>query len=111
MRTLEESLSRWRETQSQGAHLGDLRRAVRYNGPSSPCISGCRSLCWKTFLLSTAAEGLSWSQVLDNGREFYTEQRDHFLKYIKHPEALAELNIDPLTEDPTVRLSKLRDGQ
>jgi TBC1 domain family protein 5 len=65
----------------------------------------------QTFLLSTAAEGLSWSQVLDNGREFYTEQRDHFLKYIKHPEALAELSIDPLTEDPTVRLSKLRDGQ
>ncbi|KAM0204657.1 hypothetical protein ACHAPI_000424 [Fusarium lateritium] len=111
MRPLEESLSRWRETQSQGAHLGDLRRAVRYNGPSSPCISGCRSLCWKTFLLSTAAEGLSWSQVLDNGREFYTEQRDHFLKYIKHPEALAELNIDPLTEDPTSPWNTIRQDE
>ncbi|KAI6772142.1 hypothetical protein HG530_003100 [Fusarium avenaceum] len=111
MRPLEESLSRWRETQAQGAHLGDLRRAVRYNGPSSPCISGCRSLCWKTFLLSTAAEGLSWSQVLDNGRKFYTEQRDHFLKYIKHPEALAELNIDPLTEDPTSPWNTIRQDE
>ncbi|KAM5514531.1 TBC1 domain family member 5 [Fusarium oxysporum f. sp. phaseoli] len=112
MRPLQESLaslrsSRWRETQSQGAHLGDLRRAVRYNGPASPCISGCRSLCWKTFLLSTAAEGLSWSQVLDDERKLYAEKRDHFLKYIKHPEALAELNIDPLTEDPSVRPTKL----
>ncbi|KAG5658919.1 hypothetical protein KAF25_007472 [Fusarium avenaceum] len=111
MRPLEESLSRWRETQAQGAHLGDLRRAVRYNGPSSPCISGCRSLCWKTFLLSTAAEGMSWSQVLDNGREFYNEQRDHFLKYIKHPEALAELNIDPLTEDPTSPWNTIRQDE
>ncbi|KAI1030880.1 hypothetical protein LB503_012310 [Fusarium chuoi] len=107
MRPLQESLSRWRETQSQGAHLGNLRRAVRYNGPASPCISGCRSLCWKTFLLSTAAEGLSWSQVLDDERKLYAEKRDHFLKYIKHPEALAELNIDPLTEDPSVRPTKL----
>ncbi|KAJ4141121.1 hypothetical protein NW768_000328 [Fusarium equiseti] len=111
MRPLEESLSRWRETQSQGAHLGDLRRAVQYNGPSSPCISGCRSLCWKTFLLSTAAEGLSWSQVLDDGRRSYTEQRDHFLKYIKHPEALAELNIDPLNEDPSSPWNTIRQDE
>ncbi|KAF4965030.1 hypothetical protein FSARC_7124 [Fusarium sarcochroum] len=115
MRPLKESLfvrsSRWRETQAQGAHLGDLRRAVRYNGPSSPCISGCRSLCWKTFLLSTTAEGLSWSQVLDDGRRVYTERRDHFLKYIKHPEALAELNIDPLTEDPSSPWNTIRQDE
>ncbi|KAL6924813.1 hypothetical protein ACHAP8_000811 [Fusarium lateritium] len=111
MRPLEESLSRWRETQSQGAHLGDLRHAVRENGPSSPCVSGCRSLCWKTFLLSTAAEGLSWSQVLDDGRQSYTEQRNHFLKYIKHPEALAELNIDPLNEDPNSPWNTIRQDE
>ncbi|QPC73957.1 hypothetical protein HYE68_004709 [Fusarium pseudograminearum] len=111
MRPLEESLSRWRETQSQGAHLGDLRRAVRHNGPSSPCISGCRSLCWKTFLLSTAAEGLSWAQVLNDGRQSYTEKRNHFLKYIKHPEALAELNIDPLNEDPNSPWNTIRQDE
>ncbi|KAF5592081.1 TBC1 domain protein [Fusarium subglutinans] len=116
MRPLQESLvplrsSRWRETQSQGAHLGDLRRAVRYNGPESPCISGCRSLCWKTFLLSTAAEGLSWAQVLDDERKLYAEKRDHFLKYIKHPEALAELNIDPLTEDPSSPWNTIRQDE
>ncbi|KAF5017384.1 hypothetical protein F66182_10690 [Fusarium sp. NRRL 66182] len=111
MRPLEESLSRWRETQAQGAHLGDLRRAVRYNGPSGPCISGCRSLCWKTFLLSTAAEGLSWPQVLDDGRRLYTKQRDHFLKYIKHPEALAELSVDPLTEDPSSPWNTIRQDE
>lgn len=50
---------------------------------------------------------MSWSQVLDDERKLYAEKRDHFLKYIKHPEALAELNIDPLTEDPSVRPTKL----
>ncbi|KAG9505781.1 hypothetical protein J7337_002753 [Fusarium musae] len=65
----------------------------------------------KTFLLSTAAEGLSWSQVLDDERKLYAEKRNHFLKYIKHPEALAELNIDPLTEDPSVRPAKLERNQ
>ncbi|KAI8720794.1 Rab-GAP TBC domain-containing protein [Fusarium sp. LHS14.1] len=111
MRPLEELLPRWRETQVHGAHLGDLQRAVRYNGPSSPCISGCRSVCWKTFLLSTAAEGLSWSQTLDEGRHLYTERREHFLKYIKHPETLAELSIDPLTDDPASPWNTVRQDE
>jgi hypothetical protein len=70
--------------------------------PLSPSDSASTNSSLQTFLLSTAAEGLSWSQVLDDGRRSYTEQRNHFLKYIKHPEALAELNIDPLNEDPNV---------
>ncbi|KAF4978393.1 hypothetical protein FZEAL_5211 [Fusarium zealandicum] len=111
MRPLEESLSRWHETQAHGAHLGDLQRAVRYNGPSSPCIAGCRSVCWKTFLLSTSVAGSSWSQALDDGRHIYTEQRQHFLKYIKHPEALAELSIDPLTDDPNSPWNTVRQDE
>ncbi|KAF7535775.1 hypothetical protein G7Z17_g13146 [Cylindrodendrum hubeiense] len=100
MKSLEELLSRWRETQGHGAHLDDLKRAVKYNGPSSPCLSGCRSLCWKMFLLSSPAAGMSWTQALDDGRRLYTEKHEHFLKFIHHPEALAELTIDPLADDP-----------
>ncbi|KAM5351494.1 hypothetical protein ACJ41O_004217 [Fusarium nematophilum] len=111
MRPLEELLPRWRETQAHGAQLGDLQRAVRYNGPLSPCITGCRSVCWKTFLLSTAGEGLSWSQALDDGRRVYAERREHFIKYIKHPEALAELNIDPLTDDPNSPWNTVRQDE
>ncbi|KAJ4268535.1 hypothetical protein NW762_002598 [Fusarium torreyae] len=69
------------------------------------------SLSLQTFLLSTTAEGLSWSQVLEDGRRLYTERRDHFLRYIKHPEALAELNIDPLTEDPTSPWNTIRQDE
>ncbi|KAH7162581.1 rab-GTPase-TBC domain-containing protein [Dactylonectria estremocensis] len=100
MKSLEELLSRWRETQAQGAHLTDLQHAVKYNGSSSPCLSGCRSLCWKMFLLSSPSAGMSWSHTLDTGRRLYTEKHQHFLKFIQHPEALAELTIDPLADDP-----------
>lgn len=100
MKSLEELLSRWRQTQAHGAHLADLRRAVKYNGPSSPCLSGSRSLCWKMFLLSSPATGMSWSQALDEGRRLYAEKHHHFLKFIQHPETLTELTIDPLADDP-----------
>lgn len=53
------------------------------------------------FLLSKDGEA-SWSQSLRQKRELYSERRDHFLKFINHPEALAELTIDPLADDPKV---------
>ncbi|KAF4439711.1 hypothetical protein F53441_12522 [Fusarium austroafricanum] len=105
MRPLEESL-----------HLYTARDGVRHNPMGR--ISAIYDVLFDamarqvhTFLLSTAAEGLSWSQVLDEGRKFYKEQRDHFLKYIKHPEALAELNIDPLTEDPSSPWNTIRQDE
>lgn len=51
---------------------------------------------------------MSWSQALDEGRRLYTEKREHFLKFIQHPEALAELTIDPLADDPDVSLRTVR---
>ncbi|KAF7563804.1 hypothetical protein G7046_g309 [Stylonectria norvegica] len=99
-RALEETLARWKETQIQAGTLAELQKAVRYNGPSSPCLTGCRSVCWKTFLLSRESTETSWSQFLYHGRTLYAEQRDHFLKFIKRPEALAELTVDPLADDP-----------
>ncbi|KAH6897041.1 rab-GTPase-TBC domain-containing protein [Thelonectria olida] len=100
MKPLDELLSRWAQTQAHGAILSDLRTAVRYNGLSSPCVSGCRSVCWKMFLLSNVSGGMSWSHVLDQGRQVYTEKRHHFLKFIQHPEALSEVTLDPLADDP-----------
>ena len=38
---------RWRATQTHSSTLNDLRRAVKDNGSSSPCVSGLRSVCWK----------------------------------------------------------------
>lgn len=39
--------TRWDETLKQSSSFADLQRAVKFNGPGSPCVSGCRSICWK----------------------------------------------------------------
>ncbi|KAG5951030.1 hypothetical protein E4U53_003907 [Claviceps sorghi] len=124
MRSLEETRSRWQTTQKHSASLDELQHAVRYNGSSSPCLSGCRSVCWKVrakqkshesrmapladvtvdagqiFLLSTKTSLSGWTKVLESERRDYQEKRHHLLKYIQHPEALAELSVDPLADDP-----------
>lgn len=42
--------TRWEETLKQSTSFPDLQRAVKFNGPSSPCVAGCRSVCWKVSL-------------------------------------------------------------
>lgn len=93
---------RWQETTRHSSSLSDLQRAVKFNGPRSPCISGCRSVCWKAFLLSRGASTANWFHALLESRSTYASLRDHFLKYIKHPEYLADVNSDPLADDPDV---------
>ncbi|ERS97207.1 hypothetical protein HMPREF1624_06538 [Sporothrix schenckii ATCC 58251] len=101
MRTLDESRKRWEETQKDGGDLPALQRAVKFNGPSSPCEAGCRSVCWKTFLLfrdeDSATDG---SLILREAREDYEAMRGSYMRFIKHPEQLAELTVDPLADDP-----------
>ncbi|KAF5134379.1 TBC1 domain family member 5 [Metarhizium anisopliae] len=53
-----------------------------------------------TFLLSTKGRITSLADALEEGRKDYQERRDHFLKFIRHPEALTELTVDPLADDP-----------
>ncbi|KJK77608.1 hypothetical protein H634G_07347 [Metarhizium anisopliae BRIP 53293] len=95
MRSVQETRLRWQTTQTHSTSLEDLQRAVKYNGSSSPCLSGCRT----TFLLSTKGRITSWADALEEGRKDYQERRDHFLKFIRHPEALTELTVDPLADD------------
>lgn len=63
----------------------------------------------KVFILSQDGDGteLSWSRSLREKRERYSERRDHFLRFIKHPETLTELTIDPLADDPKVSRSSM----
>lgn len=56
----------------------------------------------KIFLLFKDESDAGWSQILHEARSKYGEQRDHLLRFIKHPEALAELTLDPLADDPDV---------
>ncbi|KAK2605142.1 hypothetical protein N8I77_008005 [Diaporthe amygdali] len=100
MRPLDESKTRWDETLKQSSSFADLQRAVKFNGPGSPCVSGCRSVCWKAFLLFQDVNLANWSHVLLENRNSYSSLREHHLKYIKHPELLNELSLDPLADDP-----------
>lgn len=42
----------------------------------------------------------NWSHILLESRNSYSSLREHYLKYIKHPELLTELTLDPLADDP-----------
>ncbi|KAK1245127.1 hypothetical protein MKX08_004756 [Trichoderma sp. CBMAI-0020] len=113
MKSLAETQARWQATQTHCSSVEDLQNAVRHNGPSSPCLSGNRSVCWKVFLLSKDGDAteLSWSRLLREKRELYSERRDHFLRFIKHPESLAELTIDPLADDPKSPWNTVREDE
>lgn len=80
--------------------FSDLQRAIKFNGPASPCLSGCRSVCWKSFLLFQGSAQSDWSHILLEARNRYSSLRDEHLKYIKHPEKLSELPLDPLADVP-----------
>jgi TBC1 domain family member 5 len=56
----------------------------------------------KAFLLFQNAPSAGWTDILAASRNKYTHHRDHFLKYINHPELLAEASVDPLADDPDV---------
>ncbi|KAL7912949.1 RabGAP/TBC [Trichoderma velutinum] len=113
MRSLAETQARWQATQTHCASVEDLQNAVRHNGPSSPCLSGCRSVCWKIFLLAKDGDStkLNWPQSLREKRDSYSERREHFLKFINHPEALTELTIDPLADDPKSPWNTVREDE
>ncbi|KAI1768848.1 RabGAP/TBC [Hypoxylon sp. FL1150] len=99
MRSLVDSTARWQETLKHSHSLADLQRAVKDNGPNSPCVSGCRSICWKAFLLNQTTNTTNWSHALLESRSTYSSLRDHFLKYIRHPEYLTAATLDPLADD------------
>ncbi|KAK4106580.1 RabGAP/TBC [Parathielavia hyrcaniae] len=100
MRTLAETKSRWEGTFKEGPSIADLQRAVKFNGPDSPCAAGLRSICWKAFLLWRYAPAEQWPELARQSRAAYSALCDRHLRYIRHPEQLAALAIDPLADDP-----------
>jgi TBC1 domain family member 5 len=92
--------ARWEETLRHGTSIADLQRAVKFNGPTSPCVAGSRSVCWKAFLLFRDAPFSHWPLVLAESRSLYDSLCGQHLKYIRHPEQLAALSFDPLADDP-----------
>lgn len=53
------------------------------------------------FLLFEGLEREEWSQKLGESREAYKALRDHFLKFVEHPDDV-ESTVDPLADDEEV---------
>jgi TBC1 domain family member 5 len=57
---------------------------------------------YQALLLYDSLDLSAWPQRISNSRSAYSSLRDHFLKYIEHPDNL-DSTVDPLTEDDEVR--------
>ncbi|KAJ5834499.1 hypothetical protein N7447_000525 [Penicillium robsamsonii] len=97
MRTIEETRKRWDVLFSDNDTPSDLRAALQ-SEQGNLCNDGLRSVCWKAFLLFDGLDKTEWASKLDESRDAYRALRDHFLKYIEHPDDL-ESTVDPLADD------------
>ncbi|KAJ5551503.1 hypothetical protein N7535_000551 [Penicillium sp. DV-2018c] len=97
MRTIEETRKRWDILFPDNSATCDLRAALR-SEQGNLCIDGLRSICWKAFTLFDGLDRNDWASKLDESRDAYRALRDHFLKYIEHPDDL-ESTLDPLADD------------
>ncbi|KAK6605580.1 WD repeat domain-containing protein [Botrytis cinerea] len=98
MRSLEDSRKRWQVTIKSASNLTELKKSLRIDGENSPCNGGLRSICWKTFLLFQNTEITGWARGLEDSRSAYTSLREHFLRFIEHPNNLGS-SLDPLDDD------------
>ncbi|KAJ5846807.1 hypothetical protein N7534_010476 [Penicillium rubens] len=98
MRTIEETRKRWDILFSDNDTPSDLRAALQSEHGGNLCNDGLRSVCWKAFLLFDGLDKSEWAPKLDESRDAYRALRDHFLKYIEHPDDL-ESTVDPLADD------------
>ncbi|KAJ6137877.1 hypothetical protein N7471_004363 [Penicillium samsonianum] len=98
MRTIEETRKRWDTLFSDNETTSDLRAALHSEQGGTLCNDGLRSVCWKAFLLFDGLDKTEWAPKLDESRDAYRALRDHFLKYIEHPDDL-ESTVDPLADD------------
>ncbi|KAJ5287752.1 hypothetical protein N7478_003438 [Penicillium angulare] len=110
MRTIEETRKRWEILFLGNDTSSDLQKALRAAQGGKLCNDGLRSICWKVFLLFEGLEREEWLQKLDESREAYKALRDHFLKYIEHPDDL-ESSVDPLADDEQSPWQTLRNDE
>lgn len=103
MRSLDSARAAWQELQ-QYHSLQELKAAIRLDGNYSIATTGCRSLCWKGFLLFDALNTATWQRTLLSTRSAYDSLRSHFLRHLENAEEIAA-GRDPLSDDAEVSLS------
>ena len=109
MRPADETIRRWRSLFETSVGV-DLREAVRDASGVDPCESGLRSVCWKSFLLLGPLSARTWPKRLAESRSAYNSLRDHFLRFIDHPNDLHS-STDPLADDDQSPWSTLRQDE
>jgi TBC1 domain family protein 5 len=102
MRSIESAKEGW-EALKQYDTLPQLKDAVRLGGGSSIATAGCRSACWKVFLLFDSMNMSTWPRTLSSSRSAYDSLKTHFLRHLDNPDELAAA-YDPLTEDTNVSI-------
>ncbi|PGH08390.1 hypothetical protein GX51_01216 [Blastomyces parvus] len=98
MKTVEEARKRWHSLFSGRSSLAELKQALKSKDGDRLRENGLRSVCWKAFLVHQNLDTASWPAEIFNSRTAYQSLREHFLKYIEHPDDLPS-TADPLAED------------
>lgn len=97
MRSLDSARDSWQELK-QHQSLKDLKEAVRLDGRSSIATGGCRSACWKAFLIFDSVDMTAWQRTLSSSRSAYNSLRSHCLRHLENPDESGAGN-DPLGDD------------
>lgn len=100
MRNIEQAQTSFQELKHVGS-LQELKNAVRLDGSASIATAGCRSACWKTFLLFETMDVASWQRVLSSSRSAYNSIRAHFLRPLENQDEV-EAGHDPLNDGTEV---------
>lgn len=100
MRSLDSARDAWKAFK-QYESLQQLKNAVRLERESSIATEGCRSACWKVFLLFDGMNASTWPRTLSSSRSAYDSLKTHFLRHLDNPDELAA-TYDPLTEETHV---------
>lgn len=69
----------------------------------------CANSFMQAFLLFEELDKNEWALKLDESRDAYRALREHFLRFIEHPDDLVS-TVDPLADDEQVCLISLLTG-
>ncbi|KAL2819349.1 rab-GTPase-TBC domain-containing protein [Aspergillus cavernicola] len=110
MRGIEDSRQRWNTLFHHHDTPSDLRKALKSEQDDNICHDGLRSICWKAFLLFEDLSRTQWPDRISEARSAYVALKEHFLKFIKHPDDL-QSTVDPLADDEQSPWQTLRQDE
>ncbi|KAL4906610.1 hypothetical protein BDW74DRAFT_150810 [Aspergillus multicolor] len=110
MRGAEDSRQRWNTLFEGRDTPSDLRKALKSEQEENICNDGLRSIFWKAFLLFEDLSRTQWPSKISEARSTYVALKEHFMKYIEHPDDL-QSSIDPLADDEQSPWQTLRQDE